>query len=107
MERMFQLCKELEFIDLSNFDNSNVTNMAFMFNECTNLKEIKGINKFVTNKVTNMEGMFQLCTNLKDLDLSNFNTEKVTNMIKIFEGLKMNIKIKTKDQNLLNLINKK
>ena len=58
MERMFQLCKELEYIDLSNFDNSNVTNMAFMFNECTNLKKIKGINKFITTKVTDMKGMF-------------------------------------------------
>ena len=54
MNTMFAVCKELEYLDLTNFDTSNVTDMSFMFNECKKLKEIKGINKFITNKVTNM-----------------------------------------------------
>ena len=29
MEGMFQDCEEIESLDLSNFDTSNVTNMAF------------------------------------------------------------------------------
>ena len=57
MKVMFQECKELEYLDLSNFDTSNVTKMNHMFNECHKLKEIKGINKFNTNKVTDMQSM--------------------------------------------------
>ena len=33
MEGMFQDCEEIESLDLSNFDTSNVTNMAFLFNK--------------------------------------------------------------------------
>ena len=54
-----------------------------MFNKCTKLKEIKGINKFITNKVNNMKAMFQLCSEIEYLDLSNFNTENVTDIIKL------------------------
>ena len=31
MNTMFQLCKELEYLDLSNFDTSKVTDMSWMF----------------------------------------------------------------------------
>ena len=40
-EGMFQECDELEYLDLSNFDTSNVTNMSYMFNECNKLKQIE------------------------------------------------------------------
>ena len=58
--------------------------MAFMFNKCYNLNEIKGINKFKTYNVTNMEGMIRLCNNLESIDLSNFDTSNVTNMKYMF-----------------------
>ena len=32
MSRMFKECKELEYLDLSNFNTENVTDMSFMFN---------------------------------------------------------------------------
>ena len=81
---MFQNCNELKCLDLSNFDTSNVINMACMFNGCNKLKEINGINKLITNNVEDMGGMFQDCNELEHLDLSNFNTSKVTNMICMF-----------------------
>ena len=43
---MFQECRVLENLDLSNFDTSNVTDMGWMFFGCNKLKEIKGIKNF-------------------------------------------------------------
>ena len=44
---MLQLSKELEFLDLCNFNTCNVAYMETMFNGCCKLKEIKGINPLV------------------------------------------------------------
>ena len=84
MSGLFNECFELEYLDLSNFNTANVTDMECMFNGCTKLKEIIGINKFITNKVTAMNGMFQQCNELEYLDLSNFNTANVTDMSFMF-----------------------
>ena len=62
---MFQQCQELEYLDLSSFDTSEVSFMDKMFDGCHKLKEIKGINKFITNKVINLSGMFQECYKLE------------------------------------------
>ena len=48
MRSIFNLCKELEFIDLTNFNTSKVIEMSWMFSECYKLKEIKGINNLNT-----------------------------------------------------------
>ena len=40
--RMFNLCSELEFLDLSNFNTSNVIDMELLFNKCHKLKKLKG-----------------------------------------------------------------
>ena len=85
MEGMFQDCAEIESLDLSNFDTSNVTNMAFLFNNCNNLKEIKGLDQFKTNRVTDIKSMFQSCYNLEYIDLSNFDTSNVENMEYMFD----------------------
>ena len=60
--------------------------MKFMFNNCINLKEIKGINKFITTKVNNMKAMFQECNELEYIDLSNFDTSNVVNMEFMFNN---------------------
>jgi len=84
MSSMFCSCKELEYLDLSNFDTSNVTDMSYMFDQCLKLKLIIGINNFNTNKVIKMNSMFNQCSELEYLDLSNFNTSNVTNMEYMF-----------------------
>ena len=114
MQAMFQLCKELEYLDLSNFDTSNVNDMEGMFNKCNKLKEIKGINQFNTVKVKNMRVMFHNCYELKYLDLSNFDTSKVTNMIGMFDSCNklkylnlLNFVINCDTEDMLNFENKK
>ena len=66
MHKMFEECFELVYLDLSNFNTSNVTNMSFMFNKCYKLKEIKGINNFNYEKVLNINEMFSDCLVLKN-----------------------------------------
>ena len=44
------------------------------------------LSHFNTSKVTDMTGMFDGCSGLTSLDLSSFNTSKVTNMIRMFYG---------------------
>ena len=102
MEGLFQNCITLEYIDLSNFDTSNVTNMAFMFNHCNRLKEIKGLDRFITSKATTMEGMFQSCFKLEFIDVSSFDTSNVEIMNFMFvdcfklKGIKGINKLNTK-----------
>ena len=75
MNAMFQECDKLEYLDLSNFNTSNVSDMGWMFNLCHKLKKIKGINNLNTSNVTNMNAMLQECNELEYLILSQFNNQ--------------------------------
>jgi len=76
--------KVLEYLDLTNFNTSNDTDMGFMFNDYHKLKQIKWTNNFNTLKVTTMLGMYDGCNELEFLDLSNFDTSNVDDMGKMF-----------------------
>ena len=81
---MFRNCKEIELLDLSNCDTSNITNMAGMFSGCTGLTAIIGLDRFVTDNVEDMDGMFELCCEIEYLNLSNFHTSNVIKMPGMF-----------------------
>ena len=57
--------------------------MSYMFVKCKALTSLN-LSNFNTEKVTDMQGMFKECSDLTSLDLSNFNTEKVTDMRGMF-----------------------
>jgi len=54
-----------------------------MFQGCINLTSLD-VSNFDTQNVTNMGGMFNGCINLTSLDLSNFDTQNVTDMRYMF-----------------------
>ena len=83
MEYMFRNCSSLTSIDLKNFNTSKVTNMSYMFYECSSLINLD-LSGFNTSSVTTMNDMFMLCESLMSLDLNGFNTSKVTNMKSMF-----------------------
>ena len=58
--------------------------MSGMFYGCQKLSSLD-LSKFNTEKVTDMRDMFAGCQKLSSLDLSKFNTEKVTNMSGMFK----------------------
>jgi len=60
--------------------------MNYMFYECDKLLSID-LSNFNTNNVTNMIRMFSYCSSLTCLNLSNFNTNNVNNMSYMFVGV--------------------
>ena len=78
----------VEELDLSSFDTSKVTDMSWMFYfpfDKSKLVSIKGLNKFNTSNVTNMSNMFSY-SKMATLDLSSFDTSNVADMSGMFNG---------------------
>ena len=80
---MFQGCKKLTNINLSNFKSDDVTNMVSMFRDCYSLKNIN-LSNLNTLKVSDMSAMFYGCNSLIDINLSDFDTKNVTNLSYMF-----------------------
>ena len=57
---------------LSNLNTSKVTDMSYMFADCTGMTGFD-LSSFDIEKVTDMTGMFGGCTNLAELNLSGFD----------------------------------
>ena len=70
-------------LNLSSFDTTNVTNMSEMFRDTVNLLNIIFGDNFKTSNVINMSYMFG-GSGVQNLDLSTWDTSKVTNMAKMF-----------------------
>ena len=68
--KFFSKCGFIDSINFIKFKETDIKNMSYMFNGCSNLKEIKGLKNFNTGEVTNMSHMFEKCYNLLNLDLS-------------------------------------
>ena len=65
--------------------NDYINNTNDMFKDCTSITEIN-LSNFDTSKVTSMDNMFERCSSLTSLDLSNFNTQLVKRMNFMFSG---------------------
>ena len=83
MRYMFNNCSKLTSLDVTNFNTAKVTDMSYMFSSCKSLTSLD-VTKFDTRNVTTMEGMFSSCSKLPSLDVTNFNTVNVKNMMKMF-----------------------
>ena len=73
----------LESVNTSSWDISNVTSTNNMFFNCKSLTSLD-VSKWNTSKVTNMSAMFYICKSLTSLDLSNWDTSNVTTMASMF-----------------------
>ena len=85
---MFDDCKSLTSIDVSNLKTNNVTNMFSMFSGDSGpmaLTEIIGLEQLDTSKVTDMGYLFSWCNELTSVDVSGFDTSNVTDMCCMFE----------------------
>ena len=94
MAGMFRDCVGLTgTLNISSFNTTQATDMSYMFCGCLNLTGITFGSNFKTANVTDMSCMFSSLAeaqeyppamNLTSLDVSGFNTEKVTNMRQMF-----------------------
>ena len=113
MHELFRGCNKLTSLNVSSFNTSNVQRMDAMFYGCSGLTSLD-VSSFNTSNVVSMTravdsvfyttapdghsipeynqymllGMFAGCSSLTSLDLSSFNTSKVTDMRGLFAGCK-------------------
>lgn len=78
-------------LDVSNFDFSklkydNGTMLAAMFNGCSKLTTLTGLDKWDLSHINNLSFLFNGCSNLINVDIANWNTHNVTDMTSLFEG---------------------
>ena len=104
LNSMFYGCNLLTSIDVSNFDTSNVTNMAFMFNSCKLITTLDLSNWDISN-VTDISSMFSSCSKLTAIDLSNWNTNNVTNMASMFRYCELITALDLSNWNTINVTN--
>lgn len=92
MPSLFRCDISLTALDLSSLNTNNVTSMSNMFSTWDGynnaklnsaLEKITFGENFTTENVTDMESMFYGLS-IKELDLSNFDTSKVTDMYHMF-----------------------
>ena len=81
MKSIFRQSKNANNIGISNWDVSNVTNMSRMFYECNDFNE--NIGNWKVGNVRNMYAMFFNCNDFNQ-NLSKWNVSKVTDMSLMF-----------------------
>ena len=86
MSYMFYNCSGLTGeLDLSSWDISNVTTMEFMFSQCSKLTSLD-VSNWDTSKLTKNTNMFNYCSKLTSLDVSNWDTSNISDMTNLFNG---------------------
>ena len=86
MSCMFFRCEELESVgDLSKWNVSNVTNMSKMFFSCELLKSVGDISKWDVSNVTDMTRMFCWCKSFNQ-DISDWDVSNVKGRVAVFDG---------------------
>ena len=82
MNCLFYKCKDINEIDFSHFESIG-TEIIHMFDGCTSLTSIN-LSNFNTSKVTNFDYLFNNCENLNSIDLSSFDTLNITSIRYMF-----------------------
>ena len=74
---------KFKYIDISDWDVSNVTNMSSMFSWCKELKSVGDISKWNVSNVADMSYMFYECESFNQ-DLLNWDVSSVKDMSFMF-----------------------
>ena len=74
---------QFKYIDISEWNVSNVKSMRCMFYECKELESVGDISKWNVSNVTDMTRMFCRCKSFNQ-DISSWDVSKVNSMIHMF-----------------------
>lgn len=85
IEYMFQSASRLKEVDLSGFNTENVSKMGYMFYMCERLQSVD-LSNFDFSKVTNLSYMFGSCLQLTNITFPNSNAPVLINMSGMFNG---------------------
>ena len=80
---MFEGCRSLTSLDLTQLDTSKVSEMNKMFSDCRGLTSLD-LTSLDTSNVTDMNEMLENCRGLTSLDLTSLDTSKVRDMNYMF-----------------------
>lgn len=85
---MFQKCSNLQTVDMSwGAQTRNIQTANQVFYKCTALSEVKGMSGWDLSSVTTLNYMFRDCTALQDVaGVSNWNLPNVTTVVGMFEN---------------------
>lgn len=78
MTLMFYSCTSIETIDTSNWNCRNAG--SGLFQGCSALKEIKGIENLVNSNWTSCNSLFRDCTSLTTINTSNWDLSNINNV---------------------------
>ena len=87
MRNMFKECAQLKSVgDLSNWNVSNVKDMSYMFYICVNLTSVGDLSDWDVSNIEDIGYMFFGCEQLKSVgNLSNWDVSNVEDMFCTFE----------------------
>lgn len=97
MRYMFENCTKLTGLDLSGWDTSNVTSTEGLFGHDQRLTNLR-FDGWNTGNVRLMGHMFEYCTKLTSLDLSGWDTSNVTDMYGLFDNCTSLVSLKLGDR---------
>lgn len=104
--KLFSGFQNLEKIEFNNISTSTSDDFGSMFYLCSSLENIQGLEQFDTQNIKFMYSMFLECRKLTKLDLSNWNTAKLTNILNMFANCtKLSVIKGIEDWNTENLNN--
>lgn len=75
---------KVEFLE--EFKDARPTHCAYWFQGCSQLTEIVGMNYLNVSNVNDLSYMFENCSNLKVIDIRSFKTDQVFFMYRMFSG---------------------
>ena len=82
----FNECEKITELDVSNWGLRKIDSMYALFNNCSNLREIHGIENWNLSSARNMNSMFYGCKSLVSLNISGWDTGNVKFMNNMFGG---------------------
>lgn len=82
---MFRQCNKLTSVDVSNINTAKCDDFSALFYNCVMLEEIIGLSNWVTSNVTSMQNTFYNARITK-LDLSNWDVSNVKDMESAFDS---------------------